>query len=183
VETTESPTARRVIAGLSAFVFVAVGVVLYAIPHSAPVGESGMGGNEVAGPDPLATLNAALNFGATVCLGLGYVFIKQKRVEWHRIAMCTAFVLSSVFLITYLLHHARVGSVPYRGTGMARTAYFALLVPHVLLAAAIVPLALVTLRRGWVRDIAHHRPIARRTLPLWLYVSASGVLLYFMLYH
>jgi putative membrane protein len=170
----ESPTARRVIAGLSAVVFLAVAVVLYAIPrHVAPfVGE----------PDALATVNASLNAGAAVCLLLGYAFIKQKRILLHRAAMSTAFVLSSIFLVTYLVHHARVGSVPFREHGWVRAAYFGVLVPHVLLAAVIVPLALVTLRRGWIRDIARHRSIARRTLPIWLYVSMSGVLLYWMLY-
>ena len=170
----ETPTARRVIAGLSALVFVAVATVLYAIPRRAvpAVGEA----------DSLATLNAGLNAGAAVCLILGYTFIKQKRILLHRAAMSTAFVLSSVFLVTYLVHHARVGSVPFGGHGWMRALYFGVLVPHVVLAAVIVPLALVTLRRGWIGDVLHHRPIARRTLPLWLYVSVSGVFLYFMLY-
>lgn len=170
----ESPTARRVIAGLSVFVFVAVAAVLYAFPRRAApsLGE----------PDTLATVNAALNGGAAVCLLFGYAFIKQKRIFLHRVAMSTAFVLSSVFLVTYLLHHARVGSVAFAGHGWVRAAYFAVLVPHVVLAAVIVPLALVTLRRGLRRDVERHRSIARRTLPLWLYVSVSGVLLYWMLY-
>ena len=173
-EPSESATARRVIAALSATVFAAVAIVLYAVPRrGAPV---------IGEPDTLATVNAALNAGAAICLVLGYVFIKQKKILWHRAAMSTAFVLSSVFLVTYLLHHARVGSVPFRGHGWVRGLYFGVLVPHVILAAVIVPLALVTLRRGWIRDVARHRAIARRTLPLWLYVSMSGVLLYFMLY-
>ncbi|HVU05936.1 MAG TPA: DUF420 domain-containing protein [Polyangiaceae bacterium] len=174
MEATETPTARRVIAGLTAFVFAAVGVVLYAIPHSA-AGGSGR-------PDGLATLNAALNGGASICLVLGWVFIKRKRVALHRAAMLTAFVLSSVFLLTYLAHHARVGHVEFHGEGAIRTLYFALLVPHILLAAVIVPLALATIRRGWVGAIQAHRSLARKTLPLWLYVSVTGVLLYFMLY-
>lgn len=171
----ESPTARRVIAALSATVVVAVGVVLYLFPH-----EPHSSGD---GPDALATVNAALNAGSAVCLALGFAAIKAKRVMVHRALMLTSFVLSSVFLVTYLVHHARVGSVKFDGEGWVRTVYFAVLVPHVLLAAAIVPLALVTLRRAWIGDVARHRAIARRTLPLWLYVSASGVLLYFMLYH
>jgi putative membrane protein len=170
----ESATARRVIALLTGVVVLAVAAVLYVVPrHVAP---------RTDGPDSLATLNAVLNGASAVGLLIGYVAIKRKRIALHRASMLTSFGLSSVFLITYLLHHARVGSVPFRGTGWIRSAYFGVLIPHVLLAAVIVPLALITIRRGWVNDIAHHRPIARRTLPLWLYVSISGVVLYFMLY-
>jgi putative membrane protein len=154
---------------------VAVVVVLYAFPH-APPGTS-------AGPDVLATVNAVLNLGSAICLVAGYAFIKQRRVALHRAAMSTAFVLSSIFLVTYLVHHARVGSVHFRGAGALRAVYLLILVPHVLLAVAIVPLALTTLYRGLTGDIARHRPLARRTLPLWLYVSVSGVVVYWMLYH
>lgn len=167
--------ARRVIAVLSAIVVVAVAVVLFVLPHPA-VPTSG-------GPDVLATVNAALNAGATVCLLAGYFFIRAKRIALHRAAMSTAFVLSSVFLVTYLVHHARVGSVPFRGTGLVRFVYFAVLIPHVILAVVIVPMALATLYRGLTLDVPRHRPLARRTLPIWLYVSASGVLVYFLLYH
>jgi putative membrane protein len=172
----ESKAARRVIAGLSAMVVVLVAVVLYAVPHG-PANASG-GGR----PDGLATVNACLNAGSAVLLILGFSFIKQKNVALHRLAMSGAFTLSSVFLLTYLAHHARVGSVPYRGTGALRALYFAILVPHVVLAAVIVPMALLTIYRGYVGDVTRHRPLARRTLPLWLYVSVSGVVLYFMLY-
>jgi putative membrane protein len=171
----ESKTARRIIFGLSALVVVLVAVVLYAVPHSAA-------GSTGAGPDALATVNAYLNGACAVLLAVGYVFIKRKNVFWHRLSMSTAFTLSSVFLVTYLVHHARVGSVPYRGTGALKVAYFAVLIPHVLLAAVIVPLALTTIYRGFILDVARHRPIARRTLPLWLYVSVSGVVVYLMLY-
>lgn len=173
--TSESKAPQRVIAGLSAFVFAAVFVVLYAFPRRAAP--------SFGAPDALATVNASLNAGSAACLVLGFVLIRQKRIVLHRAAMSTAFVLSSVFLVTYLLHHARVGSVPFGGHGWVRAVYFGVLVPHVILAAVIVPLALVTLRRGLIRDIARHRAIARITLPLWLYVSVSGVVLYFMLYH
>ena|SRR5260221_7774571 len=173
--------ARRVIAALSAVVVVAVAAVLYVVPHRMAGAALTARGGE--GPDPLATVNAALNGGAALGLLCGYAAIKRKRIELHRLCMLTSFALSSVFLVTYLVHHARVGSVPFRGHGWLRSAYFAVLVPHVVLAAAIVPLALTTIRRGWVRDLPRHRSIARRTLPLWLYVSLSGVLLYFMLYH
>jgi putative membrane protein len=169
----ESRAARRVIAGLSALVVGLVAAVLYAVPHAEPGGR---------GPDGLATVNACLNGGSAVLLVLGFSFIKRKNVALHRLAMSGAFTLSSVFLVTYLVHHARVGSVHYAGTGAMRALYFAILVPHVVLAAVIVPMALLTIYRGFIRDITRHRPLARRTLPLWLYVSVSGVVLYFMLY-
>jgi putative membrane protein len=172
----ESKAARRIIAGLSALVVILVAAVLYAVPHGDP---SASGGGV---PDGLATVNACLNGGSAVLLMLGFAFIKKKNVALHRLAMSGAFTLSSVFLLTYLVHHARVGSVPYRGTGALRALYFAILVPHVVLAAAIVPTTLLTIYRGFMGDIARHRPLARRTLPLWLYVSVSGVVLYFMLY-
>ena len=97
--------------------------------------------------------------------------------------MLTAFGLSSAFLVSYVLHHARVGSVPFRGEGMLRAIYFTILLPHIVLAGVIVPLALFTLYRGWVGNIVAHRRIARVTFPLWLFVSASGVTVYFMLYY
>lgn len=171
----ESPTARRVIAALSVTVVVAVAVVLYLFPRQLRPGGQG--------PDALATVNAGLNAGSAVCLVLGFAAIKAKRVGVHRALMLSSFVLSSVFLVTYLVHHARVGSVKFEGAGWLRPAYLAVLLPHVVLAVTIVPLALLTIRRGWIGDVERHRSIARRTLPLWLYVSASGVLLYFMLYH
>jgi putative membrane protein len=177
VKALDPSTARKVIAGLSVFVVVAVGVVLYVVPHPTHATTAD------AGPDALATVNAVLNAGSAIGLVLGFVAIKRRRVDFHRLCMSTSFVLSSIFLVTYLAHHARVGSVKFQGTGWLRSAYFALLLPHVLLAAAIVPLALTTLYRGLTRDIVRHRAIARRTLPLWLFVSVSGVLLYFMLYH
>jgi putative membrane protein len=133
-------------------------------------------------PDLLPTLNAILNATAGLCLLAGYYFIRRKDVENHRRAMLSAFWISVMFLISYLIHHARVGSVPYQGTGTMRIIYFAILIPHVILAASVVPLAIVTLRRGLRRDIERHRPLARVTLPIWLFVSATGVVVYMMLY-
>ncbi len=156
------------------FVVAAVAIVVYGVPHHDVRGGTG--------PDSLATVNALLNGGSALALLVGYGAIRQKRVPLHRACMLTSFVLSSVFLVTYLVHHARVGSVPFRGVGWTRSVYFAVLLPHILLAAVIVPLALVTLRRALMGDVTRHRYIARRTLPLWLYVSVSGVVLYWMLY-
>ena len=170
----DATAAPWVIAALSLFVVAAVAVVLYALPRTAvATGE----------PTPLATANAVLNGSAGVFLLAGWRFIRRRNVRAHRACMAIATALSSVFLVTYLLHHAQVGSVPFRGTGLLRPLYFAILIPHVVLAAVIVPLALFTLYRGITGRIAGHRRIARVTLPLWLYVSASGVAVYWMLYH
>jgi uncharacterized membrane protein YozB (DUF420 family) len=130
----------------------------------------------------LPTVNAILNTASALFLFAGYVFIKQRRIEAHRFAMLGAFTISALFLVSYLIHHARVGSVPFQGTGFARVVYFAVLIPHVILAAAVVPMAIVTIKRGLGGNFARHRPLARVTLPVWLYVSVSGVVVYLMLY-
>ena len=130
----------------------------------------------------LPTINALLNSTAAVLLTLGFVFIRQKKVAQHRACMLSAFVVSALFLVCYLIHHARVGSVPFKGPAALRPVYFAVLIPHVLLAAAVVPMAIVTIRRGLKNQVAKHRPLARVTLPIWLFVSVSGVVVYVMLY-
>jgi uncharacterized membrane protein YozB (DUF420 family) len=133
-------------------------------------------------PSSLASLNAFLNLSASVFLVAGFRFIRRKDWRRHRACMLTAFGLSVAFLIGYIVHHARVGSVPFRGRGWLRTLYFAILIPHVALAAPVVPLALITLVRAFRERFDRHRKIARWTLPIWLYVSASGVVVYVMLY-
>ena len=130
----------------------------------------------------LPTLNASLNALCTVLLIVAYVHIRSGRIEQHRKTMLAAFATSVLFLISYVTYHAQVGSKPFPGTGLVRTVYFAILIPHVILAAAVVPLALLTLRRGLRRDDARHRAIARWTLPIWLFVSVTGVIVYLMLY-
>lgn len=131
----------------------------------------------------LPTLNALLNGTAGLLLVAGLVAIKQRRIETHRRLMLSAFATSAIFLVSYVVYHAQAGSKPFTGTGWLRTLYFAILIPHVILAAAVLPLALVTLRRGLRRDDARHRRIARITLPIWLFVSVTGVVVYLMLYH
>jgi len=130
----------------------------------------------------LPTLNALLNGTSAVLLLWGYGFIRRGRVDLHRRMMLSAFTTSALFFTSYVVYHAQVGSKPFPGTGVARTIYFAILIPHVVLAAAVLPMALLTLRRGLVRSDAAHRRIARVTLPLWLFVSISGVVVYLMLY-
>jgi uncharacterized membrane protein YozB (DUF420 family) len=124
-----------------------------------------------------------LNGLAGCLLVAGLACVKSGHLRAHRALMLSAFATSSLFLVTYLLHHAQVGSVPFQGQGPIRILYFSILLPHIVLAAAIVPLALFTLRRGLSSQLTAHRKIARWTFPLWLFVSVSGVWLYVMLYH
>lgn len=131
----------------------------------------------------LSTVNAILNGMSAVLLVIGYYFIRRRRWKVHRAFMLAAFVVSTLFLISYLIYHAHMGSVPFQGQGWIRPVYYAILISHVVLAAAIVPLALVTLAQAFRRRFAQHRGIARWTLPIWLYVSVTGVLVYVMLYH
>lgn len=130
----------------------------------------------------LPTVNATLNAIAGTCLVIAWFLIKQRRIAAHRRMMIAAFTASALFLVSYVTYHANAGSRPYHGTGWMRTLYFTILIPHVILAAAVVPLAIVTLRRGLRRDDARHRRIARITLPIWLFVSVTGVIVYVMLY-
>jgi uncharacterized membrane protein YozB (DUF420 family) len=130
----------------------------------------------------LPAVNATLNTIATVFLSAGWVFIRRREIGRHRACMISAFATSAQFLISYLLYHANVGSVPFEGEGAVRVVYFAILITHIILAALILPLALVTLSRALARKFDRHRAIARWTLPIWLYVSVTGVAIYVMLY-
>jgi len=130
----------------------------------------------------LPALNASLNATSAVLLTIGWFLIRARRIRAHRRMMITACVTSTLFLISYVTYHAQIGSKPFPGTGPIRIVYFSILIPHVVLAATVVPLAVVTLLRGLRRDDARHRRIARITLPLWLFVSVTGVIVYAMLY-
>jgi uncharacterized membrane protein YozB (DUF420 family) len=130
----------------------------------------------------LPSVNAALNATAAVLLGAGYVMIRTRRVAAHRACMLAAFAVSVVFLACYVVYHANAGSRPFTGQGPIRAVYFFILVTHVVLAAAVPVLALVTLARGLRADYDRHVAIARWTLPIWLYVSVTGVAVYWMLY-
>jgi uncharacterized membrane protein YozB (DUF420 family) len=130
----------------------------------------------------LPALNATLNAISTVLLVIGWVLIKQGKRQAHRNCMIAALTVSGLFLASYVIYHAQVGSVPFTGTGWIRTVYFSVLIPHVILAAAIVPPVLITVSRGLSARYDKHRRIARWTLPLWLYVSVTGVIVYWMLY-
>ena len=130
----------------------------------------------------LPAVNASLNALSGILLLVGYVLIRRRRIETHRKVMIAAFVTSSIFLVCYVVYHAQVGSVPFTRQGFVRPLYFTILVTHVTLAAAVVPLALVTLSRGLKARYERHRTIARWTFPIWLYVSVTGVLVYVLLY-
>lgn len=130
----------------------------------------------------LPLLNATLNAAAAVLLVLGYLQIRRRRRELHRGLMLAAFGVSALFLASYLVYHASVGSRPFTGQGAIRVIYFAVLISHVILAALVLPLALVTLGFALRGRFVSHRRLARWTLPIWIYVSVTGVLVYLMLY-
>ncbi|HTM37101.1 MAG TPA: DUF420 domain-containing protein [Terriglobales bacterium] len=128
-------------------------------------------------------INATLNGTSAVLLVTAHRMIKAGRVAMHRALMLTAVATSTLFLVSYLYYHAHVGSVRFQGHGWSRPVYFSILISHTLLAAAIVPLSIVTLSRALRERFDQHRAIARWTYPLWLYVSVTGVVIYLMLYH
>jgi putative membrane protein len=130
----------------------------------------------------LPAVNATLNGISAILLVVAYLLIRARRIEQHRRVMLAAFGTSSLFLICYLVYHAQVGSVRFTRQGFVRPLYFTILATHVVLAAATLPLAIVTLSRGLKARYARHRAIARWTLPIWLYVSVTGVLVYVLLY-
>jgi putative membrane protein len=130
----------------------------------------------------LPALNATLNGTCFVLLTIGYMLIRRGRVAQHRAVMIAAFCTSVVFLISYLTYHAQIGSKHFPGEGPIRYVYFSILLTHTVLAVVIVPMVLITLSRGLKRRDDRHRAIARWTLPLWMYVSITGVIVYLMLY-
>ncbi len=130
----------------------------------------------------LPGINASLNSASALLLVIGYLLIRRGRVSAHRVCMLSAFATSTLFLVSYLTYHYQVGSVPFEGRGWVRPLYFSILISHTVLAAAIVPLVLVTLVRALRGKFERHRRIARWTLPIWLYVSVTGVVVYWMLY-
>ena len=130
----------------------------------------------------LPALNATLNGVATVLLVSGYLFIKRGHRQKHQWCMLGALATSALFLISYVTYHLNAGSRPFTGQGPIRLVYFAILITHVILAALIVPLAILTAARGLRSEFDKHVRIARWTFPIWLYVSVTGVVIYVMLY-
>lgn len=130
----------------------------------------------------LPLVNACLNATSAALLTLGYLFIRRKQVTAHGACMVSALAVSTLFFVSYVTYHSLAGSRPFGGQGILRLIYFPLLISHIVLAAVIVPLALTTVYRALRGEVARHKRIARWTLPLWLYVSLTGVLVYWMLY-
>jgi len=129
-----------------------------------------------------AAFNAILNGTSAILLVCGYAAIRAGKRETHKKFMLSAFFVSCAFLVSYLVYHYRVGHVSFTGQGWVRPVYFAILISHTILAVVIVPLILISLRRAWMERYDKHRIIARWTLPLWLYVSVTGVVVYWMVY-
>jgi uncharacterized membrane protein YozB (DUF420 family) len=138
--------------------------------------------NLLAAVHPLATTNAVLNTLATVLLVAGWVFIRRGQVKAHRAMMVAAFATSAVFLVCYLTYHYLVGHVPFRGQGPIRLVYFSILISHILLAVAVPVLAITMFVLAWRGRWAAHRRLGKVTMPIWLYVSVTGVVVYLMLY-
>ncbi len=130
----------------------------------------------------LPALNATLNATSAVLLLIGYTLIRRGQIRRHRAVMIAACVVSTLFLTSYVIYHANIGSKPFQGRGPVRVVYFTILLTHVVLAAAVLPLAIITLSRGLRARFDRHVAIARWTFPIWLYVSVTGVIVYVMLY-
>ena len=130
----------------------------------------------------LPGINASLNAGAALLLCAGWVLIRRRQVAAHRACMMAALICSPLFLVSYLTYHSQVGSVRFQGVGAMRTVYFTVLISHTILAATVPVLAIVVLRRALKRQFAAHKKLARVALPIWLYVSVTGVVVYWMLY-
>lgn len=166
--------ALPLIGALSLVVVVVVGVLL--LGHA-----PGQGGR--ADVAVLPTLNAFLNGASALLLLMGWRFIRRRRIAAHRACMLGAFSVSVLFLVSYVTYHALAGSRPFAGAGWVRWLYFPILISHILLAAAMVPFVLTTLYRALGADFTRHARLARVTLPVWIYVSVTGVVVYLMLYH
>ena len=165
--------ALSLIGALSLVVVLAVAVLL--LGH-----RPGGGGRADLGALP--TLNALLNGASAVLLTTGWLAIRRRRIALHRACMLGAFCVSALFLVSYVVYHALAGSRAFAGQGWIRPVYFAVLISHVVLAAAMVPFVLTTLYRALGADFPRHVRLARATLPVWIYVSVTGVVVYVMLY-
>lgn len=165
--------ALPIIGALSVLIVLVVAYLLLGHP-------AGQGGR--ADLAALPTLNALLNGTSAVLLTAGWLFIRRRRIAAHRACMLGAFAVSTLFLMSYVIYHALAGSRPFTGQGPIRWLYFPLLLSHIVLAAAMVPFVLTTLYRALGRDFTRHARLARRTAPVWLYVSVTGVIVYWMLY-
>ena len=131
----------------------------------------------------LPGINASFNVTSTVLLITGYRFIRRRQIDAHRRCMLAAFTSTTLFLVGYLTLHYHIGATPFGHSGWVRATYLTILTTHTILAIINLPMAIVTLLRAWREDFVRHRALARWTLPIWLYVSVTGVIVYVMLYH
>jgi putative membrane protein len=178
------PTAAAAGRGASErLALVVIGLVSTAVVGAVAVLLLGGQGREGIDVSALPLVNAFLNAVSAMLLTAGYVFIRQRRVTAHLACMLSAFAVSTLFLISYVVYHYHAGSRPFAGPPAVRPLYLALLVSHIVLAAVILPLALTTIYRALTAQFVRHMAIARWTLPVWLYVSITGVIIYWMLYH
>lgn len=129
----------------------------------------------------LPRFHAFLNGSCTLLLIAGYIAVRRKQYNFHKMLMVSCFLLSSIFLVSYVIYHSQAPATKFGGEGMIRPVYYTLLLTHIVLAALILPLALFTISRSWRGEFAKHKKIARYTLPIWIYVTATGVIVYFML--
>ncbi|MGH9339202.1 MAG: DUF420 domain-containing protein [Acidobacteriota bacterium] len=130
----------------------------------------------------LPAVNALLNSTSALLLVVGYFFIRRRKIEFHRASMFAALVTSTLFLTSYLIYHYHIGSRPFTGQGWIRPVYFTILISHTFLAVGVLPLVLITVFRALKGSFSRHARLARWTLPIWLYVSVTGVIVYVMLY-
>jgi putative membrane protein len=166
--------ASWIIGGISLLILLVIGFLLL-IPREVTTNSFNV--------SAIPLINAVINATVAVCLLVGYRFIRRGQIKQHRAAMILAFALSSLFLVLYVILHSVAGSTPFTGTGLIRPVYFIILISHIILSAAVLPLALTTLYRGWISSFEQHRRIARWTFPIWLYTSVTGVLVYLILHH
>ena len=160
-------------------------IALISVAVVAVVGMLLLGRSPESGVGDVSALpgfNALLNAMSAVLLTVGYAFVRMGKVRVHRACMLGALGVSVLFLVLYVTYHSAFGSRPFAGHGWIRWVYFPLLISHIVLAAGIVPLALATIYRAWRGEVARHRRLARWTLPVWLYVSVTGVMVYWLLY-
>lgn len=161
-----------IVYSLTIVVILLVSFMLY-FPQVLAVGSMDVSG--------LPKFNAFLNASCSILLLLGFSFIKKKNIKAHRVVMLSAFTLSVLFLLSYVLYHSQAPATHFGGEGMIKYLYFTILTTHIILAAAIVPLALFTLLRAWRGEFSKHKAIARWTFPIWLYVTVTGVIVYLMI--
>lgn len=171
--------AGRLIGVVSLLVVLLVALLLLA-PHGSLLRVNGLSRADVAW---LPRFNAALNGAVATLLTAAYLFIRHRQIKYHRFCMHAAFALSTLFLLSYVIYHAIAGSTSFSGPSSIRPIYLTILISHIVLAITVLPLALTTLHRAWQGTFIQHRRIARWTLPIWLYVSVSGVLIYLLLYY